>query len=387
MPRQCNEGIIEEICKYCEATEVPSTYALWTGIFSVAAALKRDCFIDQGYFTIHPNLFVVLVAKSAICRKSTAINMATDFLRAVDPKLNILSQKMTTEAMIKALSEANSSVEESVGCFINDELITLIDKSKLDLISDLTKLYDCKDFEYETRGRGKEEVKNPCLSIYGGVTTKGLKSVIPEQAIGEGFTSRFVFVYRATRERDVDWLVRSEEDYKRFLRIIHDLNEVARMHGPMGLTKKALDLYKKEYHEFLKNPMASDPYLSGYAGRRHVTLLKTSMAFSASSRNNREVEEQDMWRAIKTLQKAEGTMDIVMRSITAEPIGDICEQVMTLIMTSGSIFRSKLINETRHRMSHRDLNVILEGLVESGHVEKKAVDGKVVYKYVKRKEI
>jgi hypothetical protein len=386
MSRKCNEGIIEEICKYCEATEVPSTYALWTAIFSVSAVLGRDCSIDQGYFKIYPNQYVILVAKSAVCRKSTAINMATDFLWKVVPKVNILSQKMTTEAMIKALSQANSSVEESVGCFINDEVITLIDKSKLDLISDLTKLYDCKDFEYETRSRGKEEVKNPCLSIYGGTTVKGLVNVIPVQAIGEGFTSRIVFVYRATRERDIDWVVRSPENYERFQNIVHDLTEVARMRGPMELTKEALDTYKKEYHSFLKNPMTNNPYLSGYAGRRHVTLLKTAMAFSASRCNEREITKQDVWRAIQSLQNAEAKMDIVMRAITSEPVGNIYEHVMAIIVEAGTILRSHLIRETSHRMSWRQLDEALGGLVQTEYVEQIKVDGKIAYKYIKKEE-
>jgi len=79
-------------------------------------------------------------------------------------------------------------------------------------------------------------------------------------------------------------------------------------------------------------------------------------------------------------------MDTVMRAITSEPVGDICEQVMGLIMTTGSIFRSRLIYETRHRITHKELDVILEGLIESGFVKKIAMDGKVAYKYERKEE-
>ncbi|MHA2068623.1 MAG: hypothetical protein ACXABY_30030, partial [Candidatus Thorarchaeota archaeon] len=227
MSRMCKSGIIEEVCKYCEETEIPSTFALWTSIFMVNEALGRDCFIDQGHFTVYPNMYVVLVAGSAKCRKSTSINIATKFLRQVVPEIKILSQKMTPEAMISALSgrkkEDSQIIEEAVGCFINDELSTLIDRGTFTsiLIPVLTKLYDCEDFEYETKARGQERVKNPCLSIYGGSTVQWIKEAIPVHAIGGGFTSRIVFVYRASRERSIAWPTKSEINATREHKIVH----------------------------------------------------------------------------------------------------------------------------------------------------------------------
>jgi len=393
MPRKCSEGVVKEFCKYCQETEVPSTFALWTGIFAISETLGRDCFIDQGHFTVYPNLYIVLVAGSAKCRKSTAINIATDFLKLVRPEVKILSQKLTPEAMISALSETTIKdktkvVEEAVGCFINDELSTLIDRNTFasSLIPILTKLYDCKDFTYETRARGTESVINPCLSILGGSTIQWIREAIPVHAIGGGFTSRVIFVYRATRERKIAWPTKSQENVEREKWIVSDLNEIRKLRGSFGVTSEAIEIYTKEYDDFLDGPLASNPYLSGYAGRRHVTLLKVAMALSAARSDDREIDSQDIWSSIQALRNVEGGMDTVMRAITSEPVGDICEQVMGLIMTTGSIFRSRLIYETRHRITHKELDVILEGLIESGFVKKIVMDGKVAYKYERKEE-
>lgn len=391
MSRKCNPGIIEEICRYYQETEVPATFALWMAIFGVNECLGRDCSIDQGHFTVFPNMYIVIVAGSAKCRKSTAINVVTDFLRKVEPPIKILSQKMTPEAMISALSgttlkDKTKLIEEAVGCFINDELSTLIDRGTFSsiLIPVLTKLYDCKDFEYTTKMRGEEAVQNPCLSILGGSTIQWIKEAVPIHAIGGGFTSRIVFVYRADRDRKIAWPKRSQENVDREARIVHDLNEVARMRGVFGVTQEAIDLYTEEYDTFLEGTMSANPYLSGYAGRRHITLLKVAMAFSASRHSEREVTKQDIWKAIQALQNAEGGMDTVMRAITSEPTGEICEFIMTMIMTQGSIFRAKLVYDTRHRISHRELDVILEGLMQTGYVKRVLVDNKIAYKYVKK---
>ncbi len=388
MSRSCSDGVIEEFCLYCRETEIPSMFALWSGVFLCANALGRDCFIDQGHFVVYPNMYVILVAGSAKCRKSTAINLATDFLRRIDPPVKILSQKLTPEAMIGALSgikvqDKTKIIDEAVGCFVNDELSTLIDRNTFAsaLIPILTKLYDCKDFEYETKARGTENVRNPCLSILGGSTIQWIKEAIPIHAIGGGFTSRIVFVFRASRERKIAWPTKSKENEKREEIIVRDLDAIRRMRGQFGVRNEAIELFKKEYDEFLDGAMASSPYLAGYAGRRHVTLLKTAMAFSASRSDDREITEVDMLKAVRSLEAVEGGMDVVMKSITAEPIGDISEQVMALVMCGGSISRARLIRETRHRISVKELDVILEALVGAELVEKGADGGAVVYKY------
>lgn len=392
MTRKCSNGVIEEYCKYCEPTEVPGIYALWTGIFMVAEMLGRDCFLDQGHFVVWPNMYIVLIAGSAVCRKSTAILIAERFIKKVDPPVKILCQRLTAEAMITALSKIKTQdktkvIDEAVGCFINDELSTLIDRNSFNtpLISVITKLYDCEDFDYETKARGSESVKNPCLSILGGSTPEWLKGAMPVHAIKGGFASRFVFVFKASNDKRVAWPRKIEGNIKRGENILHDLNEIRKMRGPFGAIDAAIDIYEKEYAEFLNGPMKQNPYLAGYVGRRHITLLKIAMAFSVSRSDEREIHEDDMLKAIKSLRNVEGGMDIVMKAITAEPIGDLCEQVMALIMTHGTISRAMLVRETRHRVSIRELDMIIEGLVQSEHVKKVLNKGSYVYQYEKKK--
>jgi len=79
-------------------------------------------------------------------------------------------------------------------------------------------------------------------------------------------------------------------------------------------------------------------------------------------------------------------MDVVLRNIVSEPIGEISEQVMGLIMCEGSITRVKLIREMRHRISVRELEVVLEALVGAEFVEKDTGGGGIVYRYIGGKE-
>ncbi len=393
MPRKCQSGVIEEICKFYEETEVPATFALWCAIFTINTCLKRDCFIDQGHFTVYPNLYINLTAGSGVCRKSTAAYIMVDLLREVNPPINILSQRITPQELIgtlsqKAVKDETVLISEAVGCFIADELSTLIDKSNemKVLIPILTKLYDCKDFDYSTRKHGKELVKNPCLSILGGSTLEWIKEAFPAYSIGGGFTARFIFPYRDQKDRRIAWPRRTAENQDRFKRIVHDLNQIAKMRGPMGVSSEAIDFYSDEYVAFLDGDLAKHSLTSRYAARRHVHLLKVSMALSASSRDTREITKDDMWRAIKIIQGSEARRGTIMRRIISAPIGDMCEHVMTLIMTAKDISRGDLIYETRNRISHKELDMILEGFSESGRVKKYIKDGKLWYKLVIKNE-
>ena len=76
-----------------------------------------------------------------------------------------------------------------------------------------------------------------------------------------------------------------------------------------------------------------------------------------------------------------------MRKIISEPVGDMCEHVMSLIMSAKDVSRADLIYETRHRVSYKELDVICEGFVESGRVKKYAKGGGIWYKLVMKGEI
>jgi len=345
MNRKIKDGIIFALCKYCEETEIPSIFALWTGICTISAALGRRCFIDFGYKNIYPNIYVVLVAQSAGCRKSSAVEQAENLLKTLESKVNLLSQKTTPEALIEALScrtkiENGNVIHCAEGTAIADELTTLIDRNsaKNGLINLLTKLYDCGDFEYRTRGKGVETIKNPCLTLYGGTTASWIREALTVSAITGGFTSRIVFVYLDKRDRDIYWPTISLENKKRKDRIIEDLHKVSQLEGQFEVTDRAKELFGEEYSK--TSALLNDPLTSGYAGRRHVTLLKIAMCINASRTDNMIIEDEDIQVAINALSDAEKDLPRVMQSISSTDVGDICQFVVDLIKKKRVICNS-----------------------------------------------
>lgn len=373
MSRKLKDGILKNIQKYTENTEVPSIFSLWVGISTISATLGRDCFIDLGHFTVYPNTYIVLIAGSARCRKSTSIGVGVNFMKHVEPQIKTLSQKMTPEALISSLSGYNegegetSLVQTAEGIFVVDELATLLDRNAFNsgMVPLLTKLYDSEDFTYETKSRGTEEINNPCLSLLGGSTLHWIKEAIPLAAIGGGFTSRIVFVYKDTFENLVPFPSLSKENKKLADDIINDLNEARTMRGEFKLSDKAVKLFEEEYKEFMTNSsLFEDENLAGYAGRRHVTLLKVAMCISASMSNKLLIEYDDVRIARDALRMVEEEMPRVLKSIQSEFVGDASEEVLALIVRRGWIYRSQLVKKMAYKLTAQQLNVILDTLLE-----------------------
>ncbi len=397
MSRLLKEGIISEFCKYCDATEIPWLCALWCSVQTISTALGRDAFLDQGHYTVYPNMYIVLVAGSGRCRKSTAIGIAETFIKAIRPAPNIFSQKASVSALINALASVKHEAEGSVsasaeGIIIVDELTTLIDRGAFasGLISFLISLWDSKDsFEYLTRAHGKEIIYNSCVSILGGSTIEGIKDAIPAISIGAGFTSRIVFVYRPDHDKLMLRTYMSEENKERKKLIIHDLNEVAKIRGSYAIEEKAWKFLETEYLKFMKNSsFVKNRYLAGYSSRRHVMLFKLAMIVSASMNSSREIKLEDVFVARNILQKAEEEMENVLMAIASDEIGDMTNNVLNIITKHKTISRPLLLRLVSHRMQAKDLDVILDTLEQTLQVQIDGCGRKAVYsfKQIKREK-
>jgi len=394
--RRLPDGFLKEYLKYCSSTEVPGIFSLWCGIACIASALGRDGFMSMGHYTIFPNLYIILVAGSAKCKKSTAIRIADGFIKKVTPDIKTFSQKLTPEALIGALCEvkeasANQLRGSAEGIIVVDELSTLIDRNAFQsgMIPFLTTLWDAQEsFTYETKKRGKETVYNSCVSMLGGSTLSWIREAIPISAIGGGFTSRVIFVFREQYEKSILWTSMSEENRKRGENLLHDLNEIAKVRGEFGVTEKVKTVSEQLYSDFrASHPFHANKYLEGYAGRRFTTLLKLAMIVCASLSDNRLIKLEHLNAALNVLEDAEGHMPKVLQTIAMDDIGMVNQDILSLIKSKGRVTRKKLLTLVHHQMQARDLDIVLSTLSQAGEIKENiGKSGGVTYEVIAKKK-
>ena len=358
-------------------TEVPDIFTLWGGLCGISCVLGRRLWIDKGVFTVYPNIYVVLVAESGKCRKSTAVNLLESHLRSLSPVPNLLCQKITCEGLIDdirnvELTDGQAFLRETCeGMILLDELKIFLNNRTYDggLGSLLIPLWDARDFyRYRTKGRGVEEMRNICVGMFAGTTVRGIREAIPASAIGDGLTSRFIFVYvdkprPPVPDPTVDKNLKSK--------VVDQLAQMCLLAGEVKLSEQA----KKFWHDwyigfFEKSPLYYTENLEGYASRRATHLLKTAMLFAVANGSPFLIKEDHIKRADLLLVETELRMPEVMSLITSTESGMLNALVFARIQAAGKdgLTRRRLVGMFSHRVSSAELYPVIQTLIESGKI-------------------
>jgi len=345
MPRECLHSWLDTYIDYTSKQKSPKSFHYWNGISALSATLGRHIWIDRGYYTLYPNLYIILVAGSARCAKSTSTNLAMDVVKKIKNPPMVFAQKVTTESLIEALIQAKAE-GSCAGIIHASELNVFMtsESQKSGLIPVLTDLYDCPDiWTYSTRSHGREKMENVCLSFLAATTPEGLPLSIPPSAIGGGFTSRVVFVYQDRPSNDNMFPKVDATTQMKKVKLIEDLNIIRELRGPFSLTPDAVEYADIWYTNEAKKSRNSK--LDGYFGRKHDTLLKIAMILSASESSNKMISLMHLKRGLGILDDNEINLDRMMSSISASVVGREMELILDIIIRDGMITHAQLMKK------------------------------------------
>lgn len=73
----------------------------------------------------------------------------------------------------------------------------------MELFEFLGKIYDGSPYTYQLKNTPKLTMDDPLLSLLGCTTPTNISEAMPSAAIGEGFTSRIIFVYGGKKYKSV----------------------------------------------------------------------------------------------------------------------------------------------------------------------------------------
>lgn len=345
-------------------TEIPPRFAIWCGISTLLAALERRLWIYQSIYTVYPNFFIVLVGASGV-KKSTAINLVEKLLRLMETPPNFIAQKLSKEQLLSNLSEMHG------GIILADELSAFLNQREFDLGMGpvLIKLYDCKDFEQRTFTRGVETVKDSYLSLLGGSTTTLLKTALPRDAIGGGFTSRIIFVYADRRPPPVPRIHYNKETPHIEELLVNHLDQLRALEGPVTITEEGWKFYDSTYiRRHYESDFYRDATLAGYEKRRGVHLFKVAIALMVSENPSTTLTRQHFIGADLLLEEVELGMPAVMELVMSTDIGTIAKDVYRYIAGADRVTKAELHRHFSHRLGPQELSRALDTLTTSRKV-------------------
>lgn len=374
-------SFLQDYLKVNEGTEIPESFALWSGIGIISAALGRRLWMDMGVYTVYPNIMTILVAASGQYRKSTAIGVGESILRNISPGPNIIAQKVTPEALIEQMSttrrdEAEDSLSKVCeGFVLVDELANFLNKKTYEqgLAALMIPLYDCKEvYDYHTKSRGREMIENACLGMLSASTVDWIKTAIPLEAIGGGLTSRIIFVYEDKRIKAHALTKFSKEKKTLKESLIKRLEKIAELSGEVFLTKEAESLFVELYDSFFYNSnFYDDAFLGGYASRRHVHLLKIAMCLAASDVPDSTIyiKEEYIQASDMLLKGIEKNLDKVFMQIASSDKGTLEKTVYDFIKSCKKVSRSQVLEKFSYRLDAKTLEEIIATLSKSKKIK------------------
>lgn len=368
--------------EHASYTEAPKRMHFWSGVSSIAGALRRRCWLDLKFFKWTPCFYIVIVAPPGVVSKSTTTAISLDLLRKV-PGIKFGPQIVTWPALVKAFAESHEEFEYGgeyhAQCALtleSSEFGNLVNPADREMIDLLVTLWDSKQggLSKVTKGSGKDDVVNPWINLIACTTPAWIEGNFPEYVIGGGFTSRCLFVYADKKEKRVAYPDEGVPDNMDEIanKLVQDLEHISQaVVGPFKITKEGRAWGRKWYDLHYDSPpeQLTDDRFSGYLARKQTHMHKLAMVLSASRGDSMEITEVDLSIAFQMLNSLEEDMPKVFARIgrTEESIN--AERFIKYVQTQGSVSY-----EVAYHFIHtyfpkfRDFETMLAGAVRSGQI-------------------
>lgn len=368
MSRKLND-FISGYLEYCKDTESPTQYHLWCAIGALASAMQRRCYMPWGVETIYPNHFIVLIGPSGKCRKGVAMGICFDIVSSAGIKT--VAENITEAALIRDFKDSVSSysVQESgeikYHCSITlfcEELSIFLGNKDIRFLADLTDWYNCKgEWTYRTKNMGTDKITNLCFNMLGATAPDWLTSIIPQEAVGGGFTSRIVFVVESEKKSIV--AKPTIPDYELRQALISELEYISTLSGEFRFSSEAFDIYKPWYEEHSKIPLIKDPRFSGYNERKATHLRKLSMVCSMSRGNDFIIKPEDFKRAKIILDAAETNMPRVFRGLGRAKYSELTMYVFDFIMQKKRVTKAEIMRKFHTDLDEYTMDIVTRTLI------------------------
>lgn len=284
------------------SSESPFLYHRWNLISAVASLLGRNVYMQFGFDTIYPNMYVCLMGNAGT-RKSSSIKVARDVLAATGYN-KFARERSSKEKFIKDLATGfdvingaltGTAVETEMNKPIDDlvpfeerepsevficagELEDFLGNGDTAFISLLTNMWD--NLPHYSHGKMTSAdllIKEPTVSLLGGCTPVTFNTVFPPEVIGQGMLSRLLLVYGAGARKRITIPEQPDAELLEFFQS-HLAAIKQQVRGPVTYTDGAYEVIDTIYQSGVALP---DARLESYNNRRLTHLLKLCIVLAA----------------------------------------------------------------------------------------------------------
>ena len=403
MPRH-HKDWLKAYMQYTQYSESPEPFHFWTGVGTIAGAVRRRVWIEQHHFQWTPNFYIVMVAPPGVAAKTTTLGIGMKMLKEV-PGVNFGPDVLTWQSLVTTMAKARALVPipstmlnpqegeieympMSPVTFASGEFGNLLDPSDRQMVDVMVSLWDSQLglWEKSTKTQGEDKIENPCINMLACTTPAWIRESFPPYFIHGGFASRCIFVYGEKKRKLVAYPGLHADTKLDTLRqtLIEDLVHIGELYGAYHLDAEAVqwgtEWYKAHWQEAQKN---TNTRFEGFIARKQTHIHKTALVLAASQRDEPIITKEDLIKADALVSTIEPSMDRVFQEIgmTAETRGTA--DVISAIRGAGTLTRASLWRGLMHTLSMRQFEEALHGAIQSGFVTQRQVGTDLVLMFNK----
>lgn len=356
-------GWFRSYYEYTLLSEPPTVFHFACALACLGAALKRNIFFHKGYYKVYPNVAIVLIAPTGKCRKTSATSIALSLARAVG--VNVLSEKITPEALINALG----GQEAATGLVYAPELAVFLGRQKYleGMVPLLTALFDSYDeWTSSTVIRGEAHLRNIAVSMLAASTLEWFTEALPKEAFSGGFMARLLFIVQEATPRE--YALPQRPPGHLWERLREELQEAMDVKGEATLEVPAREWYESWYSVHHKMG-TTDEKFAGYHERKPDHLLRLAMLLRVAAARSLIITTSDLELALAMLDWIEARLPKVFETVAATSTGVAHQRILRMLEEAGGqINHSTLLRRNQHIMNAREFNIAMYTLIESGCV-------------------
>jgi RNA-binding protein YhbY len=258
--------------------------------------------------------------------------------------------------------------------FVLEEISSLFRKHTEDVAQYLITAFDCKDYKYQTIGRGVDRVINPCLNLLAGTTPQFMKSTFTDNLLNDGFASRVVFCFEPkNRFYRFESAVVTPEQVAAKNQVIAHLEKLAYLFGQVTYSPEAKE-FMKHYIEVTigekQERINKDPKLIYYYSRKNIHVQKIAMAMHFAETSETEIQLSTCETAIQFLNNIEVGMHRALSRDGRNPLAPVIENIRKSLYLN---FKTKLQIWEEHFLDlagEHELEEALEYLMKTNKIVK-----------------
>lgn len=340
--------------------EAPPYFYFWTGVQTIACALRRRVWLDMGTFRWNPNLYTLLVAPPGIVQKSSTSDLGMRLLKQI-PGIHQGPTTLTWQSLYDAYLEVGEEFDVSPtetatqsALYINSsEFGITLNMKDIDMVNQLIHVWDGYEMKKRTRMDGELIIPTPCLNMIACTTPSWIAENVPQYLIGGGLTSRMLFVYGEEKARYIAYPSRHmPKDYmERQGRLVRDLERISQLVGGFRLTEDAYRWGEEWYEHFHKveAPKLDKTLIGGYIARKQTLVHKVAMILTVSRGDDLTIDRATLERAVKLITELEGNMPKVYNKIGMTEDSNASLQILAFLERNGGECAFSLLYRYMHR--------------------------------------